>query len=289
MPSHYWGNYNLIFGLRKGAKFEKYPLFDGESFNAEGLKSAIERCGEKAIISFNSPNNPTGYSYTESDVEKITEVVLNAAENGKKIVAICDDAYFGLFYEDGIFKESLFTKFADLHENILGIRVFGPTKEDYVWGLRVGALVFGIKNGDKELYDALESKAAGLIRGTISNASHLSQRILSDAYKSPEYGESKRKNDEKLKERYNTTKEVLKNKKFSEVFTPYPFNSGYFMCIRLRDGLDANEVRKLLLEKYNTGVISMGKNDIRIAFSSIPTADIPTIFENIYKACKELI
>ena len=45
---------------------------------------------------------------------------------------------FGLVYENGIFKESLFSKLADLHENVLAVKVDGATKEDYAWGFRVG-------------------------------------------------------------------------------------------------------------------------------------------------------
>jgi len=59
------------------------------------------------------------------------------------------------------------------------------------------------------------------------------------------------------------------------------------MCIRLKDGLDGEKLRHLLLDKYDTGVIHMN-HIIRIAFSSVAESDIPKLFENIYHACKEL-
>ena len=78
-----------------------------------------------------------------------------------------------------------------------------------------------------------------------------------------------------------------KNKDYKDYFKALPFNSGYFMCIKLREGIDGEQVRQLLLEKYGTGVIAM-KNILRIAFSSTKKESIPELFQNIYNACKEI-
>jgi hypothetical protein len=57
------------------------------------------------------------------------------------------------------------------------------------------------------------------------------------------------------------------------------------MCIKVKK--DAETVRQLLLKKYDTGVISFGTN-LRIAFSSAPKNQLEELFDNIYKACKEV-
>ena len=199
---------------------------------------------------------------------------------------IIDDAYFGLVYEDNIIKESIFSMLADLHENVLAVKVDGPTKEEYVWGFRVGFITYGIKSSTKEIYTALESKTAGAIRSNISNASNLSQSLLLNAYNSPGYKEEKKEKYKILKKRYEEVKKILKNKKYKEFFEPLPFNSGYFMCVQVKKGINAEQVRQTLLKKYDTGVIVF--NDlIRIAFSATPTGKIPELFENIYNACKD--
>ena len=59
------------------------------------------------------------------------------------------------------------------------------------------------------------------------------------------------------------------------------------MCIKLNDNLNGEEVRKILLNKYNTGIIALG-NLLRIAFSSVAEDNIVLLFDNIYNACKEL-
>jgi hypothetical protein len=60
------------------------------------------------------------------------------------------------------------------------------------------------------------------------------------------------------------------------------------MCIELKDPLKAEAIRKILLDKYSTGVIVFG-NLIRLAFSAVPKSKIPELIENIYLACQDYI
>jgi len=281
----FWGNYNLIFETGYNSKLVKYPIFSDEGYNVSQLDVLLNAEGDKKIVIFNFPNNPTGYTPLEEEIDKIVEVVKNAAENGKKIVALCDDAYFGLVYEPGVYKESIFSKLSSVHVNVMAVKIDGATKEDYAWGLRTGFITFGIKNGSRELYQALEEKTAGAVRGTISSASHPSQSLLLRAYNEPEYHKDKEEKYNLLKTRYNKLKETLK-KYDNRFFEPLPCNSGYFMCLRLKN-IDAEKVRKLLLEKYSTGVIAIG-NVLRIAFSATPLTKIEQMVKNIYSACEEI-
>jgi aspartate/methionine/tyrosine aminotransferase len=206
---------------------------------------------------------------------------------GKKVVVIIDDAYFGLVYEENVYTESIFVELAGLSENVLAVKLDGPTKEDYVWGFRVGFITYAIKGGTAELYEAIENKTAGAVRGNISNISQLSQSLLYKVYSAPTYEESKKKKFEILKNRYQILRFELSKPIYSEYFTPLPFNSGYFMCIELKKGLVAEEIRKHLLGNYSTGVIVLG-DVIRLAFSAVPQNKLPELVENIYKACVDL-
>ncbi|MBS3136688.1 aminotransferase class I/II-fold pyridoxal phosphate-dependent enzyme [Candidatus Woesearchaeota archaeon] len=285
-PDMLWENYNLIFSNTYKSEIESYNLFDRKGFDVASLRSKLEK-QEKSILLFNFPNNPTGYTVTVEEADNIAEAVKEHAENGNKILAIIDDAYFGLVYEKGIENESLFSRLACVHENVLAVKIDGPTKEDYVWGFRLGCITIGIKNGTSALYNAIESKIEGAVRATVSNASNLSQSLVLKAYSSPEYKKEKEEKYSMLKSRYDAVKETLERKReYSKFFEPLPFNSGYFMCVKLKGSLDAEKIRKTLLERYDTGVISLG-NLLRIAFSSVDKKDIPELFENIYRACKE--
>lgn len=288
IPDLYWENYSLIFENNYLGKIETFPLFLNGGFNFQGLEAKMENTPGKIILLLNFPNNPTGYTPLEDEIGKIVELIKVQADKGKKVVVMIDDAYFGLVYEKKVYTESIFTSLAVLSENVLAVKLDGATKEDYVWGFRVGFITYGIKNGTAALYEALENKTGGAVRGNISNISHLSQSLLQKAYSSENYDKSKEEKYAILHGRYEKIKEVLSNPKYARYFSPLPFNSGYFMCIELKDGLKAEEVRKILLEKYSTGVIVFG-NLIRIAFSAVPEAKIAQLIENIHCACQDYL
>jgi len=283
----FWGNYNLIFAEGCGAKIDKFNLFKDDKFDTESFASSIAKMeGDKKVIVLNFPNNPCGYTPTVEEVTEIVAVLKAEAEAGNKLVVVTDDAYFGLVYEEGIAKESIFAQLADLHENLLAVKADGPTKEDYVWGFRVGFITYGVKGGSDKLYDILAQKTAGAVRGNISNACNLSQQLLLESWTSATYEEEKQEKYNTLYSRFNKVKEVLaENPQYSDYFKALPFNSGYFMCVRLNDGLEGEKVRQILLDQYSTGVIALG-DVLRLAFSAVPEKFIPELFENIYNACK---
>lgn len=284
----FWGNYNLILTHAYGAELKKYKFLNEDRLDMDAFKASLEDGGPgKKILILNFPNNPTGYSPTVEEAKAIATVIKESAEKGSKLVVFVDDAYFGLVYEDGIERQSIFTYLADLHENVLAVKIDGPTKEDYVWGFRVGFITYGIKGGEAGMYTALEAKTAGAVRGNISNAPNISQSLLLGAFEDPEYQAQKEAKFLVMKGRYRAVKEVLKNEKYKEVFTALPYNSGYFMCVRLVKGLDGEELRKLLIEKYSIGIINLN-NVIRVAFSAVAAGDVPELFEGLYKACKDL-
>ena len=176
---------------------------------------------------------------------------------------------------------------ANLHKNVLAVKVDGATKEDYAWGFRVGFITFSNKLMNDEMARCLEDKTAGAVRGNISNCPHLSQSLLLTAYNSPDYKEDKERKVKLLKSRYEKVKEVVQGKYInSEYFDIVPNNSGYFMCLKLK-GIDAEEVRQVLLNKYDTGIMAIG-DLIRVAYSSLATDLIELLFENIQNACHDV-
>ncbi|MCL2025431.1 MAG: aminotransferase class I/II-fold pyridoxal phosphate-dependent enzyme [Leptospirales bacterium] len=286
----HWENYDLIFANAYGAVFDTFPLFEGGSFAVNSFRAKIMSTvprNYKIILNF--PNNPSGYTPLLGEAAQIVSAIKESAELGNKILVIIDDAYFNLVYEDGVERQSLFAYLCDIHENVLAVKVDGPTKEDYVWGFRVGFVTYGIKNGSRKLYEALEQKTGGVIRGTISNVPNISQSLLLAAYNSPEYDREKKSKYNILRSRYTAVKTALaQNSEYSEYFSAMPFNSGYFMCIRLAEGIDVEAVRLILLNDFSVGVINLD-NLIRIAFSAVPTDVIPELFNNLFLACKKAV
>ncbi|MDD2236895.1 MAG: aminotransferase class I/II-fold pyridoxal phosphate-dependent enzyme [Kiritimatiellae bacterium] len=287
LPDLYWDNYDLIFEHAYGAHLQTFTAFNGECFNVAGMKDMLLAEGEKKILLLNFPNNPAGYTTTEKEDAAIIQAIGEAAQAGKKMVILLDDAYFGLVYEEGISSESLFSRLCDLHPNVLAVKMDGPTKEDYVWGFRVGFITFGIQDATPAQYKALEAKAAGLVRGTISNSSNISQQLLLQAYRHPDYAKQKKAKYELLRSRYQKIKGIFAaHPEFSHSFSAMPFNSGYFMCVKL-NGADPETVRQTLLTSFDTGVIVLS-GLVRLAYSSVPTDKLETLFTNLHAAVQQV-
>lgn len=286
-PDKNWENYELTFGIRRHAHLVHFPLFTEQmTFNSAGLREALlaQKDKGKAIVLLNFPNNPTGYTPGAKEGDEIVSALLEAAEAGINVVAVTDDAYFGLFFENSL-QESLFGKLSGLHPRLLPIKVDGATKEEYVWGFRVGFITFS--DNHKEVLAALEQKTLGIIRSTISSGPHPSQTFVLQALKSPEFHTQKEEKFQVMKGRANKVKSLLDSGKYDEAWEYYPFNSGYFMCLKLKT-VPAEALRLHLIHQYGVGTIALGESDLRIAFSCIAEEHLEELFELIYQGVQDL-
>ncbi|HIJ36911.1 MAG TPA: aminotransferase class I/II-fold pyridoxal phosphate-dependent enzyme [Deltaproteobacteria bacterium] len=293
LPDKMWGNYSLIFSVRRGARIVHYPFFNAEGrFNLKGFEDCVRKEGKpgsKVIVILNFPNNPTGYTISSEEGDAIAAVLTDVAAKGVTVLAVTDDAYFGLFFDETSMKESIFTKLAGRATRLLAIKLDGATKENYVWGLRVGFITYGavLKGEARPFYDALERKTAGAVRGSISNASHLSQEMVLKSLKSPSYASEKEEKFQIMKERALEVKSVLSDPKYAGAWEAYPFNSGYFMCLKLKT-VKAEPLRVHLLNKYGVGLISLGETDLRVAFSCLEKDDTRELFDTVLQGVKDL-
>ncbi len=84
LPDKFWENYELLFGVRFQAQLALYPFFNaGGGFNVEALRQALAtRAGSwKTILVLNFPNNPTGYSITQVEADRI---IARALRGGRR-------------------------------------------------------------------------------------------------------------------------------------------------------------------------------------------------------------
>ena len=292
IPNMVWDNYLLNYSERLQANLNFFPFFLQSHLNTEAFAEALSgySAGQKVFVILNFPNNPTGYTPLETEAQALADALLKTAERGVKVVALIDDAYYGLFFDPACQQESLFCKIAGKSRNLMAIKADAATKECYVWGLRVGFLSFAIggAEADSPLFTALEAKTAGLIRATVSNCSALSQKIIAKALTSGKFYEQRAENVAIMHERCNAVMETLAaHPEYGEFFVAYPFNSGYFMCLKILK-TTAPKLRRVLLDRYATGGIAMGETDLRLAFSCVEKEQIPELFETIYLACKDL-
>ena len=287
-PDLYWDNYQLIFEDLAEGELKTFPSFKDGGFNVEGMKKALlETKGDTARLILNLPNNPTGYSPSKEEAKAIVEAVKEVAESGKKILVISDDAYFGLFYEEETEKESLFSFFCDAHENILAIKGDAATKEEMVWGFRIGFITYGGKALGKEEIDALEKKTLGAVRCTVSNCDRPGQSLLKRGMAGENYDKDKEYLFSTVGERYRVIRKTLEKYRDSKVLRPYPFNSGYFMAFDTM-GRNAEELRLHLLEKYQVGAINIMGRTLRLAYCSVEKENLEDLVDIVFKAAEEI-
>ncbi len=275
-----WENYNLCWETRLEARFDYFPFFDEKltGFNLPGFKAGLKRHrGTKLLVALNFPNNPSGYTPTRAEASAIVAALTEEAVAGTRLVVCVDDAYYGMFYQADCQTESVFGALALASENLLAIKVDGGTKEAFIWGLRVGFLTFGVKNGTPAAYKALEDKTAGLIRAYVSNISNPGQSVVLKALNDPEFRGQQAEKVATLQKRAAVTSAECRKAAYADCWDVYPFNSGYFMCLRLK-GVDADAVRVRLLADHGVGTIALGKTDLRVAFSCLTEAQIPGVF-----------
>ena len=283
-----WDNYSLIAETRRGSAFKQFSMFKNGGFDFEAFSKAVLDEAKSGFVRvlLNFPQNPSGYSPTATEAAHIVAFLTDVAEKGAKVLVWCDDAYFGLDYEDDIEKQSLFAYLADASENLLAVKIDGPTKEDFVWGFRAGFLTFGGKNLTDAHYDALIKKLMGTIRSSVSCASTPPQSILLKALSDPEIEAQKRAFRNLLCRRYKKVRAFTDSHK-STALEPLPYNSGYFMSFHLNSA-NAEEVRQSLLNKDGIGTIAIDSQTLRVAFSSLDEDKIDVVYAAIYRTAEEL-
>lgn len=285
-----WDNYSLIFADRRGATVTEVPFFAaGPGLDLAGIRKAIDKTAKSGTLRLilNFPNNPSGYSPTTAEAEALIAMLKEVAEKGTDVLVITDDAYFGLAYESEIYPESLFSRLASLHERLLAIKIDGPTKEDYVWGLRMGFVTFGCAGMTEAHYDALIKKLMGAIRSSVSCSNTPAQYLMLKTMNDSRSEAEKARFKEILQKRYQIVKTQVRSHANHEVLQALPFNSGYFMSFRCR-GVSPETLRQTLLKEHGIGTIALGSQYLRIAFSSVEADHIPFVYETLYKTAEDL-
>jgi len=108
-----------------------------------------------------------------------------------------------------------------------------------------------------------------------------------EALKSPDFNAQKEAKFKIMKGRANKVKALLDSGKYGDVWEYYPFNSGYFMCLKLKT-VQADELRLHLIHKYEVGTIALGDTDLRIAFSCIAEENLEDLFDLIHQGVMDL-
>ena len=286
----FWGNYRQAFAVRTGAKVLTAPAYIDGRYNPRFVTEALAGlpAGEPAVAILNVPSNPGGYTPDPAERRATVESVLGEAER-RPLVVVCDDAYAGLVFEPEIPRESLFWDLAGAaHPNLAAVKVDGATKEFSFFGGRVGFLTFAVEP-ESDAARSLESKVKALVRSSIGCPIGTSQEILLKALRTAGVEAEIEEVRRLLEGRYRALKGALAEAD-PALMISLPFNSGCFALIELPEklGLDSETVRRHLLERHDTGLISIAPRYLRIAHCSVEEGALPELARRMEKGIAEL-
>lgn len=130
LPAPYWVSYSAIATLCE-ATFKEIPSSIESNFKItpQQLEAAITP--KTKLIFFNSPNNPSGSSYTESEYRALAEVL----EKHPRIYVLSDEIYEHINYGEPTFS---FAKIESMYDRT--ITVNGVAKAFAMTGWRIGYL-----------------------------------------------------------------------------------------------------------------------------------------------------
>ena len=239
----YWSPYGII-GEETKRGVENYALFDESgNFNidsySEKFTEILNRQGRIFTI-INSPgNNPTGYSLSDEDWDKVLDLAKEAAKDkDKKIVFLVDVAYID-FVRDDDASRKFFKKFGNLPSNILTIVAFSMSKGFTAYGMRMGAAI-GISS-DEDIAEEFYYSLMHSCRANWSNCNRGAMAVLSeivaDDKKYEEYEKEKNSYKDMLLVRANAFVEGAKECGLEIL----PYRDGFFTSIPCDNPMKACE------------------------------------------------
>lgn len=287
VPAPFWGNYRQIFALRTGAELRPVNAYRDGRFVPTALASAAAElvAGEPAVVVLNLPSNPGGYMPSAEQRRLLVDSLVEAA-SARPLVVVCDDAYARLVYDPAVPRESLFWELAGRDPNLIPIKVDGATKELVLFGGRVGFLTFPWL-ATSAAVEALESKVKCLLRATVGSPVATSQVLALLALEDGEVG----RQVEAVRETLGRRLRVLQASLAAcdpTLLRPLPANAGAFALVELADGIDAERLRRHLIDEEDLGVVALPPRYVRIAFCSVDESDLPEVVRRLERGVSAL-
>jgi len=270
LPAPYWVSYSAISILAEASYVEIPSSIDTDfKITPEQLEAAITP--KTKMIFFNSPNNPSGSSYTESEYRALAKVL----EKYPNIYILSDEIYEHINYGAPNFS---FASIDSMYDRT--ITVNGVAKAFAMTGWRIGYIGA----------PAWIAKACNKMQGQItSGANCIAQRATITALDAP-VSKIQYMVDE-FKTRRDLVLDMIKDidgivaNKPSGAFYVFPDVSSYFG--QTIDGFDINNASDFslfLLEKANvatvTGDAFGAPNNIRISYAA-STEELTEAFKRI--------
>jgi len=250
IPSPYWVSYPEMVNLCEGKpRFLKASVKNNFKITLEDLTKQIT--SKTKVLILNSPSNPTGCVYTETELKAIADICVS-----EKIFVISDEIYEKLIY-DGLKHYSIGSFGKDIYD--LTITINGLSKSYSMTGWRIGYL-----GGPQDIIDGISK----LQDHTTSNPVSISQKAAIAALNAPD--DFSPKICREFENRRNVMIELLN--KVNKLSPVIPQGAFYVFCDISKTRLDSTAFATRLLDEESVALIpgeSFGRNDfVRLSFAT---------------------
>ena len=261
----HWAPYNTIAG-EIGRSVEVFELFTQDrKFNAQSLKAKVTELlalQESLVIILNTPaHNPTGYSLTLEDWDKVTEILTEAAAGGKAIALVVDAAYIDFAGDEEECRKFL-PKLEEMPENVLPVIAYSLSKTFTLYGTRCGAAICMAKTA--AIAEEFRKVCEFSSRGSWSNSAKVAQVILAKIDEDPELLEAVSSEREYYRNMLLARGRAFEEEAAKAGLEIVPFDAGFFASIPCGDP-DAVSAE---LEKQGLFTIPLAKG-IRVSVASV--------------------
>lgn len=278
----FWGTYNVICN-ECGCKLTNYALFDeNNNFNIADYTAKVDeimKTQDSLLVIINTPaHNPTGFSLTEEDWDKVLDLTKKYAAQGKKMSILVDIAYIDYAGEKNETRKFM-KKFGNLPANIFVMFAFSMSKGYTAYGQRTGALV--AVSSSEEVITEFKEINKYTSRATWSNinrgAMTLLAKISADKETLAQFEKERDAFYQMIQERG-----MLFMKEAKECgLNALPYKGGFFLSVPAKDP-------QAVCDKLHDDLIFAVplKMGVRIAACSVSAAKMKGIAAKVLKALK---
>jgi aromatic-amino-acid transaminase len=289
VPEPYWPHYPGMIEDLEG-RYHDFPLLDArQTFNAEALASGLREVSPEgtAAIILNTPcHNPTGYSLTREDWQRLKAVVWEHAERGKRICLVIDTAYVDYYWHrPQSIQQDIVMPLMPLHERVTLAIGWTISKTFLAYGQRLGTLLM-IASSPQQAVD-LQQKIYTATMATYSQCSTVPQLVIERLHADPHklrQLQAEREPVQAMLARRNT---AFESALAQTGLISLPGDGGFFRTVELPAGVNALDVVRRLAEK-RVAMVATSEQRLRIAICSVPEAKMLPMCERIHDTIGEI-
>lgn len=280
----FWGAYRTLCEDNQ-RRLATFTLFTDElTFHHEDFARAVREIAatqRQVPVILNTPaHNPTGYSLTNDDWDRVLALLTEVAqEPDKRVILVVDAAYLD-FAGEGDDARQFFRKFGGLPENILVIVAYSMSKGFTMYGQRVGAMI-GISSSADVIREFREiNQVTG--RATWSNISRAPMQVLVNISEDPAMLASFRQEQAEYFAMIRERAEIFMTEAAAVGLRVLPYRAGFFISVPTPHA-------KAVCERLHEDRIFLVplQAGVRIAVCAVPKKKIRGIAAKLAAALKE--